>query len=229
VWRMSDDSLLISRYPSLRNLPNWLTSARIAVVPVIIGLLLLLSPEAADKPTGWHREISFITAFLFGLAAITDVVDGYLARKWEVVTTMGAFLDPLADKLIVLGTLVMLVELDRVPAWIVIIILGREIAVTGLRSIAADQGIVISAGALGKYKTIFQIIALLGLLVYYKYDYEEVTVTYGKVGTVFLYVALFFTVWSGIDYFSKFWAEASLESDSGNSDPDQTFSDKTDS
>jgi len=223
VWRMQDDSLLISKYPSLKNLPNWLTLTRIGAVPVVIGLMLFLSPESADSPTGWNREISFLTGFVFALAAITDLVDGYLARKWDVVTTMGAFLDPLADKLIVLGTLVMLVQLDRVPAWIVIIILGREIAVTGLRSIAAEQGIVISAGALGKYKTIFQVIALLGLLVYYKYDYDEVSVTYAKVGGVFLYVALFFTVWSGIDYFAKFWAALSTNSDSGSSNPDKTL------
>ena len=209
---MADDSLLIQRYPGLKHFPNYLTLIRIAFIPVMVVLMWILDRESPLTPTGWNQQISFVTAFLFGITFLTDFVDGYLARKWEVESTMGAFLDPLADKLLILATLVMLVELGRAPAWVVIIILGREIAGTGLRSIASSRGIVIPASGLGKYKTIFQVIAILGLLVYYQYPYEyngeELTVTYGAIGTVFLYVALAFTVWSGWEYFAEFWAAA---------------------
>jgi len=184
----------------LFNVPNSLTLARIAAVPVVMILLLFES-----------RSNSFWAAAVFSLAAITDWLDGYLARKWEIVTVLGKFLDPLADKLIVMVALIMLIPLDRVPAWAVFIILAREMLVTGLRSIASSEGIVISASPLGKYKTIVQMISIIALLLHYRYywffgvELDILNPSMHNVGIVFFYVAFFLTVWSGADYLVKFF------------------------
>lgn len=184
----------------LMNLPNILTLARIAAVPVVVALLMFES-----------KENCFWAAAVFTLAAITDWLDGYLARKWQVVTVLGKFLDPLADKLVVMGALIMLIPLDRVPAWAVFVILAREMLVTGLRSIASSEGIVISASNLGKYKTIFQMIAIVGLLVHYRYYWffgVEINFLYPSfhvAGLFFFYISLLLTLWSGADYLIKFF------------------------
>jgi len=184
----------------LFNVPNSLTLARIAAVPVVMVLLMFESPSNC-----------FWAALVFTLAAITDWLDGYLARKWEIVTVLGKFLDPLADKLIVMVALIMLIPLDRVPAWAVFIILAREMLVTGLRSIASSEGIVIAASPLGKYKTIFQMISIVGLLLHYRYYWFfglELDILYPSmhnVGIIFFYVAFILTVWSGADYLVKFF------------------------
>ena len=186
--------------PKLMNLPNILTLARIAAVPVIVVLLMFES-----------KTTSYWAALVFSLAAITDWLDGYLARKWEIVTVLGKFLDPLADKLIVMAALIMLIPLDRVPAWAVFLILGREMLVTGLRSIASSEGIVIAASNLGKYKTIFQMVAIIGLLLHYRYYWFfglEVDLFYASfhnAGLFFFYVSLVMTLWSGFDYLAKFF------------------------
>jgi len=190
---MSDDVKLM-------NLPNILTLTRIAAVPVIVVLLMFESPQNC-----------FWAALVFSLAAITDWLDGYLARKWQVVTVLGKFLDPLADKLVVMAALIMLVPLDRVPAWAVFVILAREMIVTGLRSIASSEGIVIAASDLGKYKTIFQMVAIIGLLLHYRYYWffgVEVSFLYPSfhnAGMFFFYISLLLTVWSGADYLMKFF------------------------
>jgi CDP-diacylglycerol--glycerol-3-phosphate 3-phosphatidyltransferase len=132
-----------------------------------------------------------------GLAFITDILDGYFARKYGAVTVLGKFLDPLADKILVSSTMIMLIPLGRIPLWIVIIIIARELAVTGLRGIAVNEGIVVQASALGKYKTIFQVVALLGLCLHYTYF----NIDFQVVGMTFLWGALILTVWSGLDYF----------------------------
>ena len=142
------------------NLPNVITLARIAVIPLLV--LLLMSPS---------REAGFWAAALFALASITDWLDGYLARRMGIVTIFGKFLDPIADKLIVMAALIMILPFNRVPAWMVLAILGREIVITGLRGIASSEGIVIHASDLGKYKTIFQIVAILGLVLHYDYNW----------------------------------------------------------
>lgn len=184
----------------LLNLPNLLTLGRIAAIPVLVVLLL------SDT-----RQSGFWAAAVFGLAAITDWLDGWLARKWEVVTVLGKFLDPLADKLIVMAALIMLIPLGRVPAWAVFLILAREMVVTGLRSIASSEGIVIAASDLGKYKTIFQMTAIPGLLLHYDYywffgvRWEIFHVSMHNFGIFFFYVAFFMTMWSGIDYLVKFF------------------------
>jgi CDP-diacylglycerol--glycerol-3-phosphate 3-phosphatidyltransferase len=161
-------------------------------IPVIV--LLLFFPG---------KIASFIAAIIFLFAAITDSLDGYIARRQNVVTTLGKFLDPLADKLLVITSLIMLIHLGRVPAWVVAIIAGREMAVTGLRAIAINEGIVISASRLGKYKTLLQVIATTTLICHYSYY----SIDFHNVGMIFLWVALALTVWSGLDYFRKFFRE----------------------
>jgi CDP-diacylglycerol--glycerol-3-phosphate 3-phosphatidyltransferase len=184
----------------LLNLPNLLTLARVAAVPVVVVLLL------SDS-----RASSMWAAAIFGLAAVTDFVDGWLARKWRVVTVLGKFLDPLADKLIVMAALIMLIPLDRVPAWAVFVILAREMIVTGLRSIASSEGIVIDASDLGKYKTIYQMIAIPGLMLHYDYywffglEWGVFHVNMHNFGIFFFAIAFVLTLWSGIDYLQKFF------------------------
>lgn len=184
----------------LLNVPNILTLARIAAVPVVVSLLLFES-----------KENCFWAAAVFSLAAITDWLDGYLARKWQIVTVLGKFLDPLADKLIVMAALIMLIPFDRVPAWAVFVILAREMLVTGLRSIAAAEGIIIAASDLGKYKTIFQMVAIVGLLLHYRYywffglELDFLYPSFHNAGIFFFYISLFLTIWSGADYLVKFF------------------------
>ncbi len=184
----------------LLNLPNILTLGRIAAIPALVILLFFDS-----------REAGLWAAAVFGLASVTDWLDGYLARKWEIVTVLGKFLDPLADKLLVMAALIMLIPLGRVPAWAVFLILAREMVITGLRSIASSEGIVISASDLGKYKTIFQMTAIPGLLLHYDYywffgvHWEIFHVSMHNFGIFFFYVAFAMTLWSGGDYLVKFF------------------------
>ena len=188
---------------SIFNLPNSLTLFRIACIPVLV--ILLFFP---------HKATSFLAALVFALASISDLLDGFLARRQQLVTTLGKFLDPLADKLIVSSALIMLVPLGRAPAWMVVVIVGRELAITGLRSMAVSEGKVISADELGKKKMVFQIVAILGLLLHYVYF----GVNFHVVGMFFLWLAVVLTLWSGINYFRRFWdvleANASKSEDS---------------
>lgn len=145
---------------------------------------------------------SLLAAFTFFIASLTDFLDGYLARLYGHTTTLGKFLDPLADKLIVAAALIMLAAAQRtprVPAWMVVIIIGRELAVTGLRAIASGEGIVLAAEELGKYKMIFQMFALHGLMIHYPY----LLIDFHAAGMYFLWIALVLGVWSGIDYHVK--------------------------
>jgi CDP-diacylglycerol--glycerol-3-phosphate 3-phosphatidyltransferase len=175
---------------SIYNLPNNLTLFRVACVP-LIAILLLFSSKTS----------SFLAALLFGLASLTDLLDGFLARRRKMVTTFGKFLDPLADKLIVSAALIMLIPLGRLPAWMALVIIGRELAITGLRGMAHSEGTVISAGELGKKKMVFQIVAILGLLLHYRYFGTN----FHAVGMFFMWVAVIVTLASGFIYFSKFW------------------------
>jgi CDP-diacylglycerol--glycerol-3-phosphate 3-phosphatidyltransferase len=146
---------------------------------------------------------------VFLVAALSDALDGYLARRLGMVTVVGKFLDPLADKLIVLSTLVMLVAVDRAPAWLVIVLMARELAVTGLRAIASQEGFVIAAGARGKAKTALQLVGIGFLLVHFRYDvlFFDYTLDFHQVGIVLLYISLVMSVLSGYEYF-KFFVEA---------------------
>ena len=167
-------------------LPNHLTVLRLLLIPAVVTCLYFPG-----------RTGSFLAALLFGLAAITDLLDGFYARRYRVVTPLGKFLDPLADKLLISVTMIMLITLDRIPAWVVMLIIARELAVTGLRGIAVMEGHIIEASVLGKYKTIFQSVALICLSLHYQY----LQIDFHLVGMVFLWVALVLTLWSGWIYF----------------------------
>ncbi len=162
---------------------------RVIAVPIIV--ILMLFP---------NRVCTFIAAILFSAAAITDYLDGYIARTRGLVSTLGKIMDPVADKLLVSSAFIMLTALGWVPPWIVCIIIGREIAVTGLRNIIAEKGEDVSASNLGKYKTGFQIAAIIPLMIHYPFF----GLNPQAIGVFFLWGALGFTVWSGADYFFKF-------------------------
>lgn len=181
------------------NLPNMLTLSRITVSPVIF-ILLLYRPG---------HLMSFMSALVFTLAAITDFLDGYLARRLNMVTSLGKFLDPLADKILVGVALIMLIPLERVQPLVVVLIIMRELLVTGLRVYAINENMVIETSRLAKYKTTFQIVAVVGLLLHYTYDLGpgtmNIPVNFQALGTAILYIALFITLWTGIDYFYRFF------------------------
>lgn len=160
-----------------------------------MAFLLIQSPKGNTLFP--HQEI--VAAIIFILASITDGLDGYIARSRGMVTNLGKFMDPLADKLLVSAALISLVQLGDIPAWVVWVILAREFAVTGLRAVSASEGTVISASKLGKIKTIMQVIAISVLLLH---DWP-LSLAGIYLGTPLLYLALLITVISGIDYFLK--------------------------
>ena len=179
------------------NLPNFLTFGRIALIPVVC--LLLVSGSPID---------CVLATVLFGLAGFTDWLDGYLARRMGLVSMTGKFLDPLADKLLVMAVLVTLIPLGRVPAWFTILLLARETTVTGLRALAAGEGMIIAAGRGGKAKTAFQIVGLVCTMLHYQYtlDYGlfELTVRFHHVGFAMLLISLVLSYTSGFEYFMSF-------------------------
>lgn len=170
------------------NAANRLTLARIGLIPLFMFLLLGPLP---------HGE--YPAAAVYVLAAITDGLDGYLARSRGQVTRLGQFLDPLADKLLVSTALISMTGLNMVPEWVAVVIVGRELAVTGLRTIAAGEGMVIAASALGKIKTNTQTVAIVALLIH---NYPLSLIGF-PVGEIALYLAVFLTAISGIDYFRQ--------------------------
>jgi CDP-diacylglycerol--glycerol-3-phosphate 3-phosphatidyltransferase len=172
------------------NISNALTVSRIFMVPVIAVLLI-------------HDSLikSVIAASIFGVAVITDYLDGYFARKYHQESDLGKLLDPLADKFLIGTILIMLIPLQRIPAWIVAIIIARELAVTGLRSIAAEKKIIIAADWIGKYKTAFQCTALIPLIVHY----PILGLQFQLAGDFFVWIALYFTLWSGVEYFINYY------------------------
>lgn len=177
------------------NLPNTITMLRTAVVPV-----LLLLPWA-QGPTG-----SRIIAWLFIVAAVSDLVDGWLARRGQQVTSIGKLLDPLADKLLVSTALIVLVSVDRIPVWatwMAVVIVGRELAVTGLRGIASAGGRVMSAGGLGKAKTLTQNVAIAALL----FPDPTLGLPAHTIGLTLLALATALTLWSGYGYFAEYFGD----------------------
>lgn len=171
------------------NIPNKLTILRIILVPIFVVLMLTRIPYGGS-----------LAAAIFVIAALTDSLDGYLARKWKQTTKLGAILDPLADKLLITAALISLVELGRIPGWIAIVIIGREFAVTGLRVVKAEEGIIIPASKLGKLKTISQVTAVLLIIVQNLYHPLAAL----ALGEWVMYIAVAITVVSGIEYFQKF-------------------------
>lgn len=175
------------------NLSNILTLFRIGAIPLVV--LFLLTPG---------KGTSLIAACIFLLAALSDALDGYLARRRNTVTNVGKLLDPLADKLLVCTALIMLIALDRAAAWIVAVIIAREMAVTTLRGLAATQGTIIAANRLGKLKSLAQWSATTLLILHYPYF----GINPHFIGTVLLWIALALTVWSGITYFIGYFKTA---------------------
>jgi CDP-diacylglycerol--glycerol-3-phosphate 3-phosphatidyltransferase len=174
--------------------PNLLTGARIAAVPLLILLLFFPGPVP-----------SFLAAVLFLLAGATDFLDGFLARRHRLVSRFGKFMDPLADKLLVSAALIMLIPMGRVPAWMAFVIVGRELAVTGLRGLAASEGLILAPDRWGKTKTLLQMAALIGLILHYPY----VGLDFHKIGMGLLWLALLITLTSGVSYFFTFFRQFS--------------------
>src|SRR5947209_8671116 len=174
------------------NLPNALTLLRIFFVPLLVAALV-----QEDLQIGWDGQVwltnHFFALTVFLVAAATDLLDGYLARKWKQVTTVGTLLDPIADKLLISAALISLVQVHRVPAWMVILILGREFAVSGLRSIAAAEGYTIKASELGKTKMISQVVAISVVLVSTRW--KALT----SLGTLCMWGVMIFSVASALD------------------------------
>lgn len=179
------------------NLPNMLTVARILVIPLFVWFTYDADPF-----------YSLMAAVVFTAASVTDVIDGVLARRLNLETVVGKLLDPLADKLIVLAALVMMTRLGRVPAWIVIVLLSREFIVSGLRQIAASEGMVIAAGQEGKWKTSLQLVGIIALCIHYVHPLDLIWATYpvnyNHVGKVLIYISTAFSVWSAGIYFRAF-------------------------
>ena len=172
------------------NVPNTLSLVRVFLAPVVLLFLSL----RIEQPIPFLPDVSWgeaLAAAVFIIASITDFFDGYIARRDKLVTNLGKFIDPLADKVLVISAMLALIELNRLPAWIVMVIITREFVVTGLRLVAAAEGVVIAASKGGKLKTVCQIIALIMLILNIPY------------GMAVMWLAMILTVWSGMDYLSK--------------------------
>ncbi|WP_316568552.1 CDP-diacylglycerol--glycerol-3-phosphate 3-phosphatidyltransferase [Neobacillus sp. YIM B06451] len=182
------------------NVPNKITISRIFLIPLFMIIVLAPFDWGTVSLLGATMPVTHLVgALLFIVAAATDWVDGFYARKYKLVTNMGKFLDPLADKLLVSAALIVLVELQFAPSWIVILIISREFAVTGLRLLLVEGGEVVAANMLGKIKTWAQIVAISALLLH-NIIFEMISIPFDDIA---LWVALFFTLWSGWDYFAK--------------------------
>jgi CDP-diacylglycerol---glycerol-3-phosphate 3-phosphatidyltransferase len=180
------------------NLPNLLTVGRILLIPIFV---LILSTPTPNR--------SIVAAIIFVIAAVTDLLDGYLARRHSQVTQLGRFLDPIADKLLVLSGLILLVQFQRVEAIVAILIISREVAVTGIRAIAALEGIVLSTETTGKYKMTAQVVAIVLLILE---DSHLLAWNLHMIGTLFLYVALLLGLLSGWRYLVQFSKQVTVKS-----------------
>lgn len=193
----------LKRQDYVLNLPNLLTIARVILIPMM-GFLL---DYDSDQPP-FHLDWTFryspgrIAALVVLVAGITDILDGYFARRWNIESLLGKFLDPVADKLLLMVALVMLMKLGRVDAWLVIALLSREFLITGLRGVAAAEGIVIAAGTSGKWKLTFQMLGL-GFLMWYGSIFGLQAFVWG---TWILYLALAVSLFSGFSYLSDFFS-----------------------
>jgi CDP-diacylglycerol--glycerol-3-phosphate 3-phosphatidyltransferase len=179
------------------NLPNTLTLLRIFFVPLLVAALV--QEDVRLNIGGWILTNQLIALAIFLVAALTDLVDGYLARRWGQVTTVGTLLDPIADKLLISAALISLVQVRRIPGWIAVLIIGREFAVSGLRSIAAIEGLTIRASELGKTKMVSQVIAVALILI------SEGVVWLRGWADFCLWMVVVFALLSAAQYFRKFW------------------------
>ena len=169
------------------NLPNKLTILRVLMIPFFVVFMLCNVTGAADK---------WMAVALFVLASLTDFLDGYIARKYNLVSNFGKFMDPLADKLLVSAAMICLVEMGRLPAWVVILIISREFIISGFRLIASDNGVVIAASYWGKFKTVFQMAMIIVLIC-------NLGGVFGIVETALIWISLILTVVSLVDYVVK--------------------------
>lgn len=180
------------------NLPNTLTLLRIFFVPLLVAVLV-----EQDLALTWNHAVllpnEFLALMIFLAAAGTDLLDGWLARRWKQITTVGTLLDPIADKLLISAALISLVQIRLVPAWMVIVIIGREFAVSGLRSIAAAEGYTIRASELGKTKMLMQVVAIGVALASIHRVYLQ------SAAIVCMWAVMIFGLVSAVDYFNKFW------------------------
>jgi CDP-diacylglycerol--glycerol-3-phosphate 3-phosphatidyltransferase len=190
----------------MRHLPNLITAARLVLTALLAALLMLKQ----------SKGLAVFCCLIFTIAAVTDLLDGYVARRYGAVSTLGKLLDPLADKLLVTTALIMLIPLNRLPAWIALLILSRELLVTGLRAIASSTGIVVAASGLGKLKSITQYVGL-GILIF---PLGVLPIPFlHEIGMILVYAALILTLWSGADYFYRLRRVFLAEEDSGQPQP----------
>jgi CDP-diacylglycerol--glycerol-3-phosphate 3-phosphatidyltransferase len=175
------------------NLANKITLLRVLMTPLVVVLLYFEGPV-----------LCILAACAFVLASITDWIDGYIARRENIVTSLGKFLDPLADKILICSVLIMFVKLGWASAWVVIVIVCRELVVTGLRAMASDAGVCLAADKFGKAKTVLQITAIVPLMLHY----PVAGVAFSPLGEVLLYIALAMTVFSGVNYCCDFYNSA---------------------
>lgn len=190
----------------LLNLPNAITIGRLFLIPPVI---MLVDPA--------HPRRNFVAALLFGLAAVLDLLDGYLARRQGLVTVFGKFVDPLADKLMALSVMIYLVDLGWLPAWLVVVMLGRDLYINGLRQLAAERGVVIAAGSGGKVKTAIQLIAICFVIVDATYELPviPIAIDFHVIGLLMLYLATVLSITSAIQYsfgFGRALAQAAPKS-----------------
>ncbi len=179
------------------NLPNTLTIARIFFVPLLVAALV--QQHVGMTIAGVHVTNDWLALAIFLVAAATDLLDGYLARRWRQVTTIGTLLDPIADKMLVSAALISLVQVGVLPAWMCILIVGREFAVSGLRSIAASEGYIVKANDMGKTKMLAQVAAISAMLLSVRHP---IIWTWAM---VLMWIVVFFSMLSAISYFRKFW------------------------
>ena len=170
------------------NLPNKLTILRVLLIPVFVVLLL------ADF---WGKWLDYLALAVFIIASLTDMLDGMIARKYNLITNFGKFMDPLADKLLVCSAMICLLDLGRIPAWVVIVIIAREFIISGFRLVASDKGVVIAAGYIGKAKTVFQMIMIILMII----DFTEGPLFMVTQGVMYIAVAL--TIISLVDYIAR--------------------------
>jgi CDP-diacylglycerol--glycerol-3-phosphate 3-phosphatidyltransferase len=208
---MSGPAMSVKQQPTnslrseLTNLPNLITLSRVLLVPFVLILIDNYNPLR-----------TFLASLLYIVAAAGDWLDGYLARKRNQVSVLGKFLDPLADKLLVTAVLVTLVALGRVPSWLVVVLITRDLAINGLRSIASAQGLVIAASDGGKIKTALQLVAIMMLLVHFRYPLlgaepvfgQAISVDYHRAGLITLYISAVASVVSGLQYMRNFFGAA---------------------
>lgn len=168
------------------NLPNKLTMLRVLLIPVFVVLLL------ADF---WGKWLDYIALAVFIIASLTDMLDGMIARKYNLITNFGKFMDPLADKLLVCSAMICLLDLGRIPAWVVIVIIAREFIISGFRLVASDKGVVIAAGYIGKAKTVFQMIMIMLMIL----DIEQIQLF----TDIVMYIAVALTIISLVDYIGR--------------------------